>query len=108
MCKQFIDAALEILRNPTCRYTAIAGCFRFFGGYAIGFYMPLYFVGIYPDYSTQYSYLNAIAISVFGFISVLTGGIVSDRLEEKGYYLTKGLVCVFCSAMGIPTIILCT
>ena len=97
-----------MLRNPTCRYTAIAGCFRYFGGYAIGFFMPLYFLGVYPENSAQYSYLNAIAISVCGFLSVMIGGILGDKFEARGYYLTKSLVCVGCSLLGIPFIIACT
>jgi len=42
-------AIKELFLNPTCRYTTIAGTFRFFGGYAIGFYMPTYFGKIYGD-----------------------------------------------------------
>lgn len=99
---------MEVIRNPTCRYTAIGGCFRYFGGYAIGFYMPLYFLGVYPDHHEEYSYLNAIVLCFFGFISALTGGIISDKLEQRGYLMTKAYVCVFCSLMGIPTIIACT
>ena len=70
--------------------------------------MPLYYLGVYPDNSKEYSYLNAVAISVFGFASVMIGGIVGDKLEARGYYLTKAMICVVCSFLGIPTIIACT
>ena len=70
--------------------------------------MPLYFLGVYPSYSSEYSYLNAFVVSVCGFISAITGGIISDKYEQKGYLRTKAYVCMFCSSMGIPTIILCT
>jgi MFS family permease len=39
----FLRSAKEIFINPTCRWVLIAGSFRFFGGYAIGYYMPTYF-----------------------------------------------------------------
>lgn len=39
----FINAAKELFSNPTCRWVLIAGSFRFFGGYAIGYFMPAYF-----------------------------------------------------------------
>ena len=41
--KQFVAAMIQIIRDPCSRYTLIAGSFRFFGGYCIAFYKPLYF-----------------------------------------------------------------
>ena len=46
---QFLNACKEIFANPICRWVCIAGSFRFWGGYAIGYYMPAYFGAIYPD-----------------------------------------------------------
>jgi len=44
---------------------------------------------------------------VCGFLSTLIGGIVADKYEKAGIYMTKAYVCIFCGALGIPTIALC-
>jgi len=105
--KAFLRAAGEIFTNPTCRWVVIAGSFRFFGGYAIGFYMPLYFGKVYPDDQTIYSILNAFVVSVGGFISAFGGGILSDVLEKKSY-MAKAWICIIGSFLGCPTIAICT
>ena len=69
--------------------------------------MPLYFDGVYEEYSTYYSTLNAVALSLFGFVSALAGGMVSVHYYKKGEYMSKAYVCMFCSIMGIPTIAIC-
>lgn len=38
--KKFGDACVECLISPTPRYITIAASFRFFAGYAIGYFMP--------------------------------------------------------------------
>lgn len=94
--------------NPTCRWTTIAGTFRFFGGYAIGFFMPNYFGTIYGDkHQNEYSILNSIVVSFCGFMSALVGGIVSDHYYKKGIYRSKAYICIFCGVMGVPTIAAC-
>ena len=105
--KAFTSATAEIFVNPTCRWVVFAGVFRFFGGYAIGFYMPLYFGKIYPDDQTLYSYLNAFVVSFGGFISAYGGGILSDRLEVYSYK-AKAYICIVGSFLGVPTIAVCT
>jgi len=108
VCKGFAKAAAEIFINPTCRWTVIAGSFRFFGGYAIGFFMPAYFGGMYPLRKKWYAGLNAAIVSLCGFTSSLCGGIVSDKYEKQGNYMTKAYVCIFAGLLGLPTIALCT
>ncbi len=78
----FLSACAEIIINPTCRWICIAGSFRFFGGYAIGYYMPKYFGSIYANDNTLYGYLNSFVVSVGGFISALSGGLISDKYEK--------------------------
>ena len=86
----------------------IGGGFRFFGGYAIGFFMPKYFGKVYPTFKDQYSIGNAFVVSICGFISALTGGVVSDKLENNKNYMGKAYVCMFAGIMGLPTIAGCT
>lgn len=91
---QFSNAAVEIVLNPTCRWVMFAGTFRFFGGYAIGYYMPSYFGAIFgKDKQTLYSILNAFVVSVGGFASSMAGGIISDRFEGD-YPMIKAIICM--------------
>lgn len=102
-------ALKELFVNPTCRYIVIAGCARYWAGFAIGFYMPSFFGGIYPTYyATYYAPLNAAVVSLCGFTSAIMGGIISDKYEKRGYFMTKAWVCTIGSGLGIPTIMLCT
>jgi len=93
--------------NETCRYACIAGSFRFFGGYAIGFFMPKYFGSVYPTFKSQYSIANAFVVSMCGMVSSLTGGYLSDAYEKKGIMMTKAYVCIGSAVLGIPTIGFC-
>jgi nitrate/nitrite transporter NarK len=79
--------------NPTCRWVCIAGAFRFFGGYAIGYYMPSYFGSVYKDQYKLYGILNAFVVSIGGFTSALVGGIIADKYEVK-YPMIKSFVCM--------------
>lgn len=103
-----IEVSKEMFRSPVARYVTIAGSFRFFGGYAIGFYMPSYFGKIYSEYSDQYSILNSFVVAFCGLVSALSGGYISDYFENKGNYMAKANVCIAAGVLGIPTIALCT
>jgi MFS family permease len=46
--EKFLAALREIFRNPTCRWVAVGGFFRFFGGFSIAFFLPRYFRLIWP------------------------------------------------------------
>ena len=90
---QFLNACQEILANPICRWVCIAGSFRFFGGYAIGYYMPSYFQKIYPTNKDLYFLLNSFVVSLGGFASAMAGGYLSDNFEKK-YPRIKAIVCM--------------
>jgi len=81
--------------------------FRFFGGYAIGFFMPSYFGNVYKDDKKLYAGLNAFIVSFCGFVSSLCGGLISDKLEKQGNYYAKAQVCIAAAALGLPCIALC-
>ena len=67
--------------NPTCRWVTIAAAFRFFGGYAIGFYNQGYFNGVYDQYLDEFAYANAFVVSACGFVSALSGGLIATKYE---------------------------
>lgn len=69
----------SILNIPTCKNVLIAGGFRSFGNMAVSCYLPVFFQKIYPNYSSEYSIISALSLLVFGFSSVLLGGIIGDK-----------------------------
>lgn len=82
--------------------------FRFFGGYAIGFFMPKYFNSVYTADKSKYAIANSFVVSVCGLVSSLSGGILSDKYEKKGIYMSKAYICMIGTFGGIPTIMMCT
>lgn len=55
--------------------------------------MPAYFGAIYPEYSNEYSIINSFVVSIGGFTSAITGGIIADKYEKK-FPMIKALVCM--------------
>jgi hypothetical protein len=102
--------------NPTSRWVAIGGFFRFFGGFSIAFFMPKFFTYIWsPDtsdtskkFKTAYAISNAFVVSMFGFASSIIGGIVGDKGEQRGILMTKAYICIFSAVFGSIFFTLCT
>ena len=80
---QFKESLTDIWKNPTSRYVTLAGMFNYIGGFAMMYYMPSFFQRVYPMYKAEFASLNALSLSVLGFISALVGGLISDRFSKK-------------------------
>lgn len=61
-----------------------AASVRFMGGYAISGYLPTFFEDKFPDYATQYSYINAYVVAFGGFMSSYLGGKLTTAWIESG------------------------
>lgn len=55
----------------------------------------------------MFGYLDAILASTLGFISTVSGGLLSDKFHSYSYW-TKSFICIFTSAVATPAIFLCT
>ena len=88
--------------------TTIGGFFRYFGGYAIAFYMPAFFNGLFPLHKEDYGVANAFVVSLCCLFSSVFGGYISDYYEKKGLLLTKAYVCIISAFLGIITFSMCT
>jgi hypothetical protein len=75
----------KITNIPTCKNVLIAGGFRSFGSTAVSCYIPVFFQKIYPNYSSEYSVVSALGLLIFGFSSVLLGGIIGDKYAKKNH-----------------------
>jgi MFS family permease len=47
--KGFGSALVEVVTNRVCLYVTIAASSRFWAGYAIGYFLPKFFGGVYPQ-----------------------------------------------------------
>lgn len=98
---QFKQTLVNHMKNPTVRYATLAGMFCSLEQFSVAYFMPVFFLQVYPKYKTEYSLYNGLIVSILGFISNITGGIVSDRFEKKSR-MTKAYVCMFACAITIP------
>ena len=109
-CGDFIrgfgKATKELISNPTSRYCLIGSALRFFGGYSLAFYLPIYFQHIYTSYDKQFGVLNAVMASILAFLSALSGGILSDMYHSKTY-MAKSYICILSSVLAAPPMALC-
>jgi nitrate/nitrite transporter NarK len=60
---------------------------------------------VYPANDAQFSVINAAMASVFGFISAIAGGILSDRYRHNK--MTKAYICMFSSLISAPALFIC-
>jgi hypothetical protein len=65
----------------TCRFVTFGGAFRAFGNTIVSCYLPVYFQKVYPQYTSQYSIINAGALVILGFLSIMIGGIIGEKFE---------------------------
>lgn len=85
----------------------MAAACRFFAGYSIGFFAPSFFENVYKNDSKLYSIMNAVVVSLCGFFSSLIGGLIADKGEQLGFYMTKSYVCIIGTVFAIPNMCLC-
>lgn len=95
------------MKNPTTKWVTIAGMFRAWEMFSIVYFVPVFFMRNFPQFSTVYSLYNGLIIAVAGIISALMGGIIGDMFEARSK-MTKALVCIGSSVISIPLIALCT
>ena len=69
----------------------LAGFFRFWAGYSLGFLTASFFEHRWPEHSTQYSFAGAFIIVGGGLPASVLGGFLSDKLESKVPSM-KGLI----------------
>ena len=80
---QFKASLTDIWRSPTSRNVTIAGIFNYIGGFAMMYYMPSFFQRVYPSFQAEFASINALSLSILGFVSALLGGLISDRFSRK-------------------------
>jgi hypothetical protein len=83
----------------------IAGFFRFFGGYALGFLSATFYENRYPDNTNEYAIMNSVIVIGGGLPASMLGGYLGDKLEYK-YPQVKGLISGLGALAATPFIAL--
>ena len=62
---------------------------------------------MYPIFKVEYGLYNALIVAGMGFLSTVVGGLLSDKFEKKTR-MTKSIICIAGSLLGLPAIMACT
>jgi len=92
-----------LFTNKCYVFLLCASFFRFWGGYSLGFLGSKYFNNVYPDYTTQYAWQNAVVVIVGGLGASIFGGYLADRYEYT-HPKIKGYVGGIGALISIPFI----
>ena len=79
----FKNSIQRLLSNETCRWNTIGASLSYFAAYSVTYFMPAFFQTVYPAYRPVFSKANALAVGILGFVSILAGGAISDKLKDK-------------------------
>lgn len=79
---------------------------RYIGTYSVGFYKPLYFAKVFPNFVDEFSIGNALIYVGIATSSALIGGQISDRFESKSFR-TKSYLCIASALLATPAMVLC-
>ena len=84
-------------------FLVIAGFFRFWAGYSLGFLSGKFFEHRWPDYNTTYSFAGAFIVIGGGLPASVLGGLLSEHLESKIPSM-KGLIAGLGALAATPFI----
>ena len=107
---------IKIIKNFLFIMIAIGASFRFFGGYALGFWAAKYFRNHYINYQSEFSIFSSCSILILGMISAYTGGVISDyfdesnindpKMEHRAKPQCKALIVAVGGAIAFPMILI--
>lgn len=99
--KKLMDSFTKIMIPPISRYITLGASFRYFGQFASDYYLPLFYLTMYPGYRAQFAILYSIINVACGFISSIAGGMITDRFGQ-GKPMMKSWVCIYGNVLAIP------
>jgi len=105
--KAFVESVGVVFTLPCAKNVLIASSLRNFGGMIVSSFLPVFFGRNFPGFKAEYAYLNALALSVGGFVAALAGGIMADKFEKRSK-MSKALICISGCVLSVPLIALGT
>jgi len=76
------EAASLVFSDVCVSLIFVAAAIRFFGGFAIASFLPIFFKRQFPNDNSLYGTLNALVITFGGAISASLGGWLTDRYSK--------------------------
>lgn len=101
--ERFWSDIKTVLSNWVFIFLCAAAALRFFGGYALGFWVAKFFKKVYPDYQDEFSIINAITTIVLGVSSAYIGGAIGDYYQAT-HPEAKAFVSGFGPLVSFPFI----
>ena len=83
MIKSLYKSLVDIMKDPVSRNITIAGMFNYAGGYSMMYFMPVYFQKVFPLFKSEFATINALSLSILGFVSSVSGSIICDKFQKK-------------------------
>lgn len=91
------------------RLVLVGTFFRNLAGSVNTYYLPVFFLQIFPGFKTAFSTMNALNLSVLGMISGVSAGIISDKLESKNKnFMSKAWTIILGCGLALPLMAVCT
>lgn len=100
------DSLKDLVNAPVPFYVTMAGCFRFVNMLACDYFFPAFMLTAYPAYKNQFASCSAICIAFAGFVSSISGGVLSERLGPKNHK-NYSRIAMAGSALAWPFFTLC-
>jgi hypothetical protein len=94
------------MEQRTSRFVIIAAMLRVLSGVTSSYFLPIYFIKVFPEHRDNFAVANAAGMAFCGLLSSMTGGILADVLEKKSL-MSKAWVCIGSSFLAFPLISVC-
>lgn len=99
----------DLIKNPVNRLVLIGTFFRNFAGSINTYYVPVFFLRNFPAYKTAFSTMQALNLSLFGMISGIVAGLISDKFETKNKnFMAKAWIIILGCALATPLLAVTT
>ena len=83
------------------KWATIGGSFRFFEIFTLIYFIPSFYLKVYPSRRAEFSVLYALIVGLCGTISSMAGGLIADARKDKNPTIYSKLA-MFCGIVGSP------
>lgn len=70
------------------------------------YFMPVYFQKVFPLFKSEFATINALSLSILGFVSSVSGSIICDKFQKKNP-MVMSQVCSIGSLLAFPCSMIC-
>ena len=81
--KKFKDEISSLWKNPVTKWSTIAGSFRFFEAFTLIYFIPSFYLKVFPEKKAEFALYYAILVGFGGTISNMAGGLIADARKDK-------------------------